>query len=328
MSGIGLIVIVLVGCGRNPLAPILTITGNTAQSATNITSNTTWVKAFSPYRVTTNIVVDQGATLTIEAGVTVKFDPGTALYVDGTLAVLGTISQPVILTSAFSSYGSATVYFGKNSVNNQIRFCSVGNISVGTSAQLTLANSNLGGIDSVGTGTVGMHACNCTQIQNAGTFYASQSVISGGLVLRGGTAVIGNCTINGDQINSNPVINAAYSSVATNANAVLTNCVIVGNRGIGIQNYTSSNYSGGIWSLSGGSPYLSIANSNIYGNGVGTDYSYTKVNIASGVALNAQGNWWNTTSSAVIMSLVAGSVDYSNFLTAPVVDAGGTGAGF
>ena len=41
-----------------------------------ISSNTTWSLANSPYVVTGNILVNSGVTLTIEAGVTIKFDSG------------------------------------------------------------------------------------------------------------------------------------------------------------------------------------------------------------------------------------------------------------
>ena len=49
-------------------------------SATNvsglISKNTSWILANSPYIVTGNILVNNGVTLNIEPGVTVKFNSG------------------------------------------------------------------------------------------------------------------------------------------------------------------------------------------------------------------------------------------------------------
>lgn len=55
-----------------------------------LTQNTTWTAAQSPYCVNGNVLVSQGVTLTVEAGVLAKFAVGKSMQVDGTLKVLGT----------------------------------------------------------------------------------------------------------------------------------------------------------------------------------------------------------------------------------------------
>jgi hypothetical protein len=64
-----------------------------------ITADTTWTAANSPYIVTTSIDVQQGVVLTIEPGVTVKFDSETRLQVNGELIARGTKDDLIIFTS-------------------------------------------------------------------------------------------------------------------------------------------------------------------------------------------------------------------------------------
>jgi PKD repeat protein len=61
--------------------------------------NTTWTLASSPYIVTCSVLVMNGYTLTIEPGVTVKFNGHKALQVDGELIAIGTSESPITFTS-------------------------------------------------------------------------------------------------------------------------------------------------------------------------------------------------------------------------------------
>src|SRR6476646_7297112 len=65
-----------------------------------ITANTTWTTTGSPYTVTGTVTVNTTKTLTIQAGVTVKFNTGTSLVVNGILSAVGTSTKKIIFTSS------------------------------------------------------------------------------------------------------------------------------------------------------------------------------------------------------------------------------------
>jgi RHS repeat-associated protein len=64
-----------------------------------INVNTTWNTAGSPYLLSGAVSVASAKTLTVDAGVVVKFQSGAALTVNGTIDVNGSSGSPVIFTS-------------------------------------------------------------------------------------------------------------------------------------------------------------------------------------------------------------------------------------
>jgi flagellar hook assembly protein FlgD len=68
--------------------------------SSNITTNTEWMVAGSPYVITATISVSSGVTLTVDPGVVVQFSNGNYLVVNGTMMAVGTSASPISFTSA------------------------------------------------------------------------------------------------------------------------------------------------------------------------------------------------------------------------------------
>ena len=78
------------------LQPPQASSGTGTQISSDITQDTVWTKASSPYIVTTTVDIYQNITLSIEPGVVIKFRNETGLRVGGNLLVNGTQSEPVL----------------------------------------------------------------------------------------------------------------------------------------------------------------------------------------------------------------------------------------
>jgi hypothetical protein len=74
--------------------PLLCAFAEATVPLSTVSSDTTWTKAESPYELSGPLRVDSGATLTIEAGVTINLN-GYYMQIDGELRVLGSDAEPV-----------------------------------------------------------------------------------------------------------------------------------------------------------------------------------------------------------------------------------------
>ena len=75
--------------------------GANAQTNINgiIAEDITWTNSNSPYIIDGNLLINSEVTLTIEAGVTIKFDKETTLQINGELIAVGSQSEPIVFTS-------------------------------------------------------------------------------------------------------------------------------------------------------------------------------------------------------------------------------------
>lgn len=246
-----------------------------------ITTNTKWTTTGSPYIIQSDVKVQSGVTLTIDPGVTVKFDGLYSIVVDGTLKAIGNNQNHIIFTSNISSpkkgdwytlrlrtnnnvinwadieyanHGVFITYYGGNNkiLNTTIKDCSVDGVYITNSDNNTVSN--------------------CVMSSNNGygmTLYDSDNTI------------VENCSIN----------NNNYFGIYLNASTYtqIKNCNISNINGKGIILYSNSHHTNiadtmvcyntdiGI-DLSGASNNK-IINTKIIGNGgMGIDFGSITTN--------------------------------------------------
>jgi hypothetical protein len=96
-----------------------------------ITADAYLIQSNSPYTVTKDVVLDDGAVLTIERGVTVRFDQNTAIVAqNGGVTARGTKEQPIVFTASGTSpspgfYSSAFRLTKPTAVNSDFSYCIV-----------------------------------------------------------------------------------------------------------------------------------------------------------------------------------------------------------
>ena len=236
---------------------ILTITNVSGY----ISFDTTWTAANSPYVATGNVVVSSGVTLTIEPGVTVKFDVGKSLQIDGKLIAKGSSSERITFTkngsdnwgyilfndsstdASFDSSGSYTS-------GSTLEYCIVeyaGGTSVSDNGAVRMNNAhpfiNYCTINNnSASGIYGWNLSSTLKITNSTITNNTSSSHGAGIRCSGGTKIISDNTISNNTATSSSSIygGGVYCKDGTNT--------ISGNT---ISNNTVSNYGGGIMCYGG-----------------------------------------------------------------------------
>jgi hypothetical protein len=105
----------------------ITVLGKKAGGA--IKADAYMILSNSPYRITRDVIVDNGATLYIEPGVVLEFEQKTSLITeDGGIIARGTKENTIIFTAAASSptpgfYNNAVRISKKTKVNSSFAYC-------------------------------------------------------------------------------------------------------------------------------------------------------------------------------------------------------------
>ncbi len=106
-----------------------------------IAADTTWSPATCPsgYIITGNVLVQQGITLSILPGTTIKFDPNPTLTIEGKLVARGTADSPITFT-ANSATPAAGAWKGLifNNSSDDATFDGAGNYTGGSIIQYAL----------------------------------------------------------------------------------------------------------------------------------------------------------------------------------------------
>ncbi|MCI0606147.1 right-handed parallel beta-helix repeat-containing protein, partial [bacterium] len=242
LSFSGVILVLLFFCGS---AHSLDVCG---------TVSGTWTTSQSPYVVTCSVTVNSGVTLTIEAGVTVKFASATQLTVNGTLIAIGTAANPITFTS-----NAATPTPGSW---RSIYFASPADV---INSRLSYANISYGGATDPGSVTMnGPYTGSWITIDHLTVSNSSSSGI-----------YIGNA--NYVTVDSSTISNCSGAGVTINTGGQVTNSTITGNGTYGI------NYTGYAWGP--------LSNNTISNNGnyaIGAD-SATRIDSLASLTLTGNG---------------------------------------
>lgn len=246
-----------------------------------ISSDTTWNLAGSPYTVTSDVKVEPGAILTVEAGVEVRFNNNLSLLVQGGLWAVGTSSQPVTFTSssATPAAGDWEGIFLESSDDERawLEHCAVGYGGHGVTGwhgDDWYANLNLWESSPAIQNCTFNHSAH-HGLQAAG----SQVTIQDSIFAHNGGNGFNDC---GLYVDAGSRITATNSTFDNNAHYGLwirdgggsLNCSVVAENGVA-----------GIY-LSGSNGGFTTLSSAIHGN---TTYG---LNNATGVVAEARFNWW------------------------------------
>ena len=291
------------------------------------TSTVTWTSEYSPYSLIGDVIVDSGATLTIQPGVTVNFGL-YSIIVNGVLSAQGTNNSKIFFSS--SGFSTARIVFNSTSTawNEQLSsgsiidnafFYSLSIVIEGSSPKIsnnyfsTTSNSPItinGGFPIITKNVINFVSSDGIHI-NYGSPEISLNVINGAGQRYGiyneGTAIIsdnnitgcysGICAIGQSTIQKNNIVNNVNDGIRSNNsysliqnNALSKNLVGISGNGV-ILNNTIANNNYGLWAPNSSE---SISYNNIFDNAQNVHLTENASNV------NAFYNWWGTTDAFAI----------------------------
>jgi len=216
-----------------------------------IAQDTTWTQANSPYVTLGNIIVKEGVTLTIEPGVTVQFDSGHSLTIEGVLIARGTDKQGIKFTPKGEKKPGAWVGILFEDSSIDAKFDDADNYVSGSILQYCTVEFAQ---TSVKANSASPFIDHCVISNNAGrgisvslpkgdTIIIRNNIIAdnhGGIVFFGdGTAII-----SGNTLTKNMARDGGGISISLGGTAIISNNTLTGNA---VSSYAGDSYGGGIY---------------------------------------------------------------------------------
>ncbi len=289
------------------LSTLVSLPLGLAQSGTNvsglISQDTTWTQAGSPYIFTGNMAVNQGVTLTIQAGTTANLS-NYYLRVNGTLSAVGSANSKITLNGGQITFTtisngwneqSETGCIIENSIINQVSISCINTIKIDNciinsqNGQITLTSSIIS--NNVVTGNINSQSSMPSLGQSNApldTSVISGNTVKGNIVL--GSVSLGavtapseactvsNNTVYGSIISGSPqgtpqIFNNTVSQggIACDGYGSIFNNIIYGCQ-TGISLYTMRVFGGNL------PCYATVENNIVTGNSYGIGISLTDVN--------------------------------------------------
>ena len=253
------LLIVLVVMAGVVLASVPPAVASTTIGSTTYSSNTTWTAANSPYWVTGTVTVNNGATLTIQPGVVVKFSNNLIAQIfanGGKLSASGTSANPIYFTSIADDSVAGDTGGDGATTGAAGQWCNLAFNSTssynGQTSSLSYVTVRYAGKTSCGSTNINIG----TTTGNAGpTVNVSNSTISNsaanGILNSGGTLNVQDSSVNnnggdGIKVTGSGVASVARTTVSSNTQ-----------KGVNVS------------SLANGTPATSVFDSTITGNDIG-----------------------------------------------------------
>jgi len=276
-----------------------------------IGSDATWKQTGSPYNLTGNISINTGATLTVEAGVTVNLN-SYHITVNGALVAKGTNTNKIQINGASGTGPSMPppapnpypftygINFTELSVGYNVQS---GSGSIIENAIINATTMALESSPKINNDTINGY------ITSNGTALISNNIVAGEIDLTGPSTVLNN-HISGSVLVQTDVIGGNIEdSSNTQGTAVISNNVITGGsiNGIGISFLTA--FTNNI--IISGNTISNCGNSGIAAEGIGVIENNLITNNHDGIDIEGQ----NTVTNNTIDNNYIGIQQVSNFLS-------------